>query len=462
MNKIIASFSILIGKIIIYLSRKLRIGGGSNFPGRVAMFFSPNIILYLAKKLKYGSVIVTATNGKTTITRMIAATLKENGFKVVYNITGANMKPGIATTLIDNATIIGKVRADIGVFEVDEGSMVKVAPQVAPNKVLIANFFRDQLDRFGEVSILKNMVRDVIYNLESKPRLFLNGDDPFVTSIGRDYSGEVVYFGIDDVSSGYKEDQTDADIRNCIYCGEFLEYNTVYFGHLGDYSCKKCSFARPKLSFKAEELVSNGLHGQSFLLDENGEAALSFKMKMVGRHVVYNTLGAVAVLRHLDLKLDSLALSFASMKPPYGRFEEIKMQGRSVYLILVKNPAGANVILRLLSSIEEEGSYGFFLNDFAMDGRDISWIYDAKFELLTGLKNAVTGGRRAADMALRLYYAGISQEKIEICKSYSDTIKRGLQQSEPNNFYIMATYTAMHKARAELARFAEVKEFWKE
>ncbi len=462
MNKIIASFSILVGKIIIYLSRKLHFGGGSNFPGRVAMFFFPNIISFLAKKLNQGSIIVTATNGKTTITRMIATSLKENGFRVIYNITGANMKPGIATTLIANASLTGKMRADIGVFEVDEGSMVKVAPEVAPNKILVANFFRDQLDRFGEVSILKNMVKDVIYSLKSRPQLFLNGDDPLVASIGRDYEGDTVYFGIDDASSGYKEEQSDADIRNCIYCGESLEYKTVYFGHLGDYSCQKCSFARPQLAFSGQKLRSKGLLGQSFLINENLVSSDLFELKILGRHVVYNTLGAVAVLRFLKLEMKQLIRNFALMTPPYGRFEEIKLQDKSVYLILVKNPAGANVILRLLNEIDANGSFGFFLNDFAMDGRDISWIYDAKFELLDKLRYAVTGGRRAADMALRLYYAGVPQKKIEICDSYSATIKNGLEQSGSNNFYIMATYTAMHKARAELAHFTDVKEFWKE
>lgn len=463
MRSLLSYFAILIGKILIILSRKLRLGGGSNFPGRIALKLAPWLPAHLAARFPRGTVLVTATNGKTTTTRMIAAGCKQAGISLVYNITGANMRPGITTALIEATSLRGRIAAELGLFEVDEGSIPVLAPLLKPRVVLVGNFFRDQLDRYGEVATLAARVGEALRALDPAPLLVLNGDDPIVAALGRQWQGDVCYFGLDDAGHGLSGVQGEADIRYCLFCREFLDYRTIYLGHLGDFHCPGCGFARPDLDMAATAIHSNGLDGQGFRL-RLGEEEHDFSLPVPGEHVLYNLLGALSVLVRLGVPPAQVRDCFAAFLPPYGRFERLDLDGRAIYLILIKNPAGANVILRLLARVVRGGHYLALLNDLSADGRDVSWIYDAEFELLADLERVTAGGRRAEDMALRLAYAGVPGDRIALGKDVESALEMALTASSPTSgpLYILATYTAMHQVRRALAQRTEVSKFWKE
>ena len=460
--RILLFFSIIIGKTVIFLSRKLHFGGGSSFPGRLALRLCPSLIRRLASRFPDGIALITATNGKTTTTRMVAAGLRECGKRVVYNISGANMAGGIATSLIEAVSLRCRFSADIGLFEVDEGSFAAVAASLAPRAVLIGNFFRDQLDRYGEVAILAARIRETLEALSESPLLIINGDDPIVASVAEGYSGEIRAFGFDAPEISLSGSQTEADIRNCPLCHAFLVYKSTYMGHLGEYHCPGCGFSRRTLYYSATGIKSEGLQGQQFSFSVS-ESVLPFTIRIPGRHAVYNTLAALSLIHALDLHPECVTERFAHFTPPYGRFERFEVNGRTIYLILVKNPAGANVILRMLYETGLTEGCLCFLNDLSADGRDVSWIYDAHFELLSGLQWAVAGGRRGEDMALRLLYAGISQENVSLEKEYDNALDRAIEMTPQDGVLpILATYTAMHRVRAALAERTEVSDFWED
>ena len=460
--RILLFLSIIIGKTVIFLSRKLHLGGGSSFPGRLALRLCPSLISRLSARFPRGTVLITATNGKTTTTRMVAAGLKECGIRVVYNISGANMAGGIATSLIESVRLCGRFSADIGLFEVDEGSFEIVAPRLAPKVVLVGNFFRDQLDRYGEVSILAGRIGESLRGLAEPPLLLINGDDPIVASVARDYPGSIRAFGLDAPEMALRGEQTEADIRNCPLCHAFLEYRDVYLGHLGDFSCPGCGFSRSDLFYSVSGVTVSGLEGQDFRFKADGRET-GFRIAVPGRHAVYNALAALSMLHAAGCDPVKLIERFSVFQPPYGRFERFEVDGKALYLILVKNPAGANVILRMLAESGLPSGCLCFLNDLSADGRDISWIYDAHFELLSGLRWAVAGGRRGADMALRLVYAGIDQENVTTCEGYDSALDAALSKTADREILpVFATYTAMHRVRAALAERTGVSDFWEE
>lgn len=464
MYRVLETFAITIGKIIIFLARKLHLGGGSNFPGRVALRFCPRLALHLSQRFADGVVIITATNGKTTTSGMVAVGLRNAGVQPVHNAAGANMLPGIVTTMIEAVSLRGRFRERIGLFEVDEGSLPVVAARLQPRLALIGNFFRDQLDRYGEVTILADAVGRALRSCEPPPRLVANGDDPIVARLGKDWPVETVWFGIDDPAAAQSGLQQEADIRNCPFCMAAFEYTEVYLGHQGAFCCPSCGFSRPELQITAGGVTRHGLDGISFDYCRNGTPVTRYRLPVPGDHLIYNLLGGLALLEQLGVEPgpDSAAL-FSRFRVPYGRFERITWQDHPLYLVLVKNPAGANVVLRLLAETVSDGRFLLLLNDLAADGRDISWIWDARFELLAEAARVVTGGRRAADMALRAVYAGVPQERVAVCSAAGEALDcalSGLPDGAP--LFILATYTAMHSVRAVLAERGAVGQFWEE
>ena len=463
LNRILLLPALFIGKLAMFLSRKMGVGGGSSAPGRIALKLCPGLIARLSSCFSGGVLIVTATNGKTTTTRMIAAGLQAAGLSVVYNISGANMEGGIATALIEAASLRGYIDAEWGLFEIDEGSFPKVAPQLSPRAILIGNFFRDQLDRYGEVSILINKVHSALRALPSPPKLLLNADDPMVTSLGTGWTGSISWFGIHDPAYGFKGLQEDADIRNCPLCQAPLSYRVAYVGHLGSYACRSCGFKRPEPDYRAEKIQLNKLDSQRFVI-RHKKTAHHFSIGIPGEHIVYNLLGAASMLDAVcGVNVASLPATYSSFRPPYGRFEILNISGTKVYLVLIKNPAGANVILRLIKRVNFTGPFLFLLNDLSADGRDISWIYDAGFEAVAGLKKGVISGRRAAEMQLRLILAGCSKKALTIQASIDEAFESALALGGPKKpLFILSTYTAMHEVRRAMAARADLVEFWKE
>jgi lipid II isoglutaminyl synthase (glutamine-hydrolysing) len=382
-------------------------GGGTTLPGRMLLRLSPDAIAELGGRLSRGSTIVSATNGKTTTAGMISAVLAAEGRSPVHNRAGSNMTWGVATALLEQ-------RGEEGLFEVDEAWLPRVAQQLDPGLIVLGNLFRDQLDRYGELETLADDWAELVEARAGRTRFVLNADDPLIADLGRDREENprpgVTYFGIEDARHALPELQHAHDAKHCRRCGHPYAYEHAFVGHLGHYSCPSCGAKRPKPDVAATEIELRGMSGSRVAV-RTPEGNLDLDLPLPGLYNVYNALAAISAVLALGVGLDSVRSGLESMHAVFGRVETIDVDGKALSILLVKNPAGANEVLRTLRLEGDGGGLDLWiaLNDRIADGRDVSWVWDADFELLAGrVRSVVCAGTRAAEMALRLKYAGLA------------------------------------------------------
>jgi UDP-N-acetylmuramyl tripeptide synthase len=438
-------------------------GGGTTLPGRVLLRMEPEAIARLGGRLDRGATIVSATNGKTTTAGMIAAILAADGRRPVHNRAGSNMTWGVATALLEQ-------RGEEGLFEVDEAWLPRVAEQLDPSLIVLGNLFRDQLDRYGEMEALADDWAATVAARVGLTRFVLNADDPLIADLGRDPAGErragVLYFGIEDAVQALPELQHAFDAKHCRRCGHPYAYERAFVGHLGHYSCPNCGAERPRPEVAATAIELHGMDGSRTLVrTPSGEIELN--LPLPGLYNVYNALAAVAAGLRLGVAPERIAAALGEMRAAFGRVETIPVSGTPVSILLIKNPAGANEVLRTLmlegrEHTEDEGiDLWIALNDRIADGRDVSWIWDADFELLSdGVRRVVCAGTRAPEMALRLKYAGWPEEAIEVVPGIEASLDAAVAGA-PGRIFALPTYTALLELRKLLADRGLAKEFWR-
>jgi UDP-N-acetylmuramyl tripeptide synthase len=441
------------------LARRAGRGGGTSLPGKVLMALEPEAISELAARLPQGSVVVSATNGKTTTTTMIASILERAGVSLVHNRAGANMAGGVASTLLSAARSGDAISGDLGLFEIDEFWLDQITPQLQPRAVLLGNLFRDQLDRYGELDTIADRWAGVVASLAPTARLVLNADDPLIADLGRN-APNVTYFGVEDPSVAMPEMQHASDSKHCRRCGAAYSYEAIYLGHLGLYRCPNCGQERPAPTVAAEQITLDGTRGASFRIRTPTES-LAVKLPLPGLYNVYNALGAAALCLELDSPPSTVAAGLAGVTAAFGRAERVRIGATELSILLVKNPAGANEILRTLALEPGELDVLAILNDRTADGRDVSWIWDADFELLAGAVGRVTcAGTRAAELALRLKYAGVGVERIRVVADLPTALDAAVAQAAAGRLFVLPTYTALLQLRDELASRGHVAQFW--
>jgi lipid II isoglutaminyl synthase (glutamine-hydrolysing) len=427
-------------------SRRIGRSGGTTAPGRLLLRLSPDALERMSRELEKGSVLVSATNGKTTTAAMIAAGLERAGREVVHNRAGSNMAWGVATALLD----AGRRPGQVGLFEVDEAWLERVAHDLRPNLVLLANLFRDQLDRYGELELLADRWAEVVGAAGSSTRFLLNADDPLVADLGRGRDG-VAYFGVADDSQALPGMQHAADSKHCRNCGHPYAYEAIYLGHLGRYRCPNCGRERPQPEVAATRVELEGMSGSRVELTTL-QGAVELRLPLPGLYNVYNAVAAAAALLELGVPLATVGEALEGFGGAFGRVETIPIEGRRVSILLIKNPAGANEVLRTLLLEPGELDLWIALNDGIADGRDISWVWDADFEVLAGRVRRVTcSGTRAEEMALRLKYAGIEGE-IAVERELAASLDQAVARSSGERLFALPTYTALLELRDLLAR----------
>jgi lipid II isoglutaminyl synthase (glutamine-hydrolysing) len=430
-------------------------GGGTTLPGRALLRLEPEAIARLGAGLDRGTAVVSATNGKTTTAGMIAAILEADGRRPVHNRAGSNMTWGVATALLEQ-------RGREGLFEVDEAWLPRVVSQLDPRLIVLGNLFRDQLDRYGEMEALAD---EWAKTVAGRTGLVLNADDPLIADLGRDSDERpregVVYFGIEDATQALPELQHAFDAKHCRRCGHPYAYERAFVGHLGHYSCPGCGAERPRPDVAATRIELRGMSGsRSTVRTPAGEIQL--ELPLPGLYNIYNALAAVAAGLRLGVAPERIATALGGMRAAFGRVETITVGAVSVSILLIKNPAGANEVLRTLRL--EAGGDGIdlwiALNDRIADGRDVSWVWDADFELLTGnVRRVVCAGTRAPEMALRLKYAGWPTETIEVTTGIEPSLDSAMAGSQ-GRLFALPTYTALLELRKLLADRGLTKEFW--
>jgi UDP-N-acetylmuramyl tripeptide synthase len=444
------------------LSRLSGRGGGTTLPGRLLLRIAPEAIPRLGAGLSAGSVIVSATNGKTTTAGMIAAAMRAVGRRPVHNRAGSNMSWGVATALLEQ-------RGDEGLFEVDEAWLPRIAAELDPRLIVLGNLFRDQLDRYGELERLADEWATLVAARIGPTEFAICADDPLVADLGRD--GDlarrpgVTYFGIDDPGQALPELQHAFDAKHCRRCGAPYSYERAFVGHLGHYSCPSCGADRPPPDVAATAIQLDGIRG-SELAVRTPAGEVELRLPLPGLYNVYNALAALTAALRLEIPLEPAARALESMQAVFGRVETIEVEGRAVFILLIKNPAGANEVLRTLLLESRQGGASdrldlwIALNDRIADGRDISWVWDADFELLAPhVRRVVCAGTRAPEMAVRLKYAGMSPSLIEVEESISGSLDRALGDAD-RRLFALPTYTALLELRKLLAKRGLASRYW--
>ena len=419
--------------------------GGTTAPGRLLLRLDPHALERLGRRLEHGSMLVSATNGKTTTASMLAGILERAGEHVVRNRAGSNMHWGVATALLD----AGRERDELGLFEVDEAWLPAVSQALDPRAFLLSNLFRDQLDRYGELELIADRWAGLTSARDGRSLFVLNADDPLVADLGRERTG-VTYFGVEDDSLALPELQHAADSKHCRNCGHAYVYEAVYLGHLGRYRCPNCGRARPPADVVAERVALHGMRGSDVTL-RTPVGTIEVRLPLPGLYNVYNAIAAAAAALALGAGLEHVRAGLEATAAVFGRVETIPVAGRDVSILLVKNPAGANEVLRTLTL--EDGSLDLWLalNDRIADGRDVSWIWDADFELLAGrVRRATCSGTRAEEMALRLKYAGIDAQ-IEVDRDLGRSLDAAIAAGGDRPLFALPTYTALLDLRTLLA-----------
>jgi UDP-N-acetylmuramyl tripeptide synthase len=442
----------LAARAVGQLSRAAGRGGGTTLPGKLVWKLDPSAVDALAARLPLGTALVSATNGKTTTTAMAARILGAE-HRLAWNRAGANLLSGIASALL---TADG---ARLGLFEVDEAALPEAISRTNPRAVALANLFRDQLDRYGELELVAERWRAAVAALPDETRLVVNADDPVVADLAEGRPGAIRY-GIDDPRQARASLQHAADSKYCLRCGSPYEYAAAYVGHLGEYRCPACGHARPPLDVAVRDIELAGLDASRFLLSAPaGETRI--ELALPGLYNVYNAAAAAGLSLALGASLEAVRDGLEGFSAAFGRFERIRLGAKSVVILLIKNPAGANEALRTL----ETGVPPVLvvaLNDAIADGQDVSWIWDVDFEpLLPHAGHVVASGERAAELGLRLLYGGLPEERLEVVPSLEQALDRGLALTEAGSeLVVLPTYTAMLALRGILTRRGVVPAYW--
>ncbi len=452
--------SIALARTVGRLSRRLGRGGGTSAPGRVLLRMRPNAVRELGERLTHGAAVVSATNGKTTTTRLLAACLEADGRRLVSNPAGANLLSGVTTALLEGTG--GRDRAGtVGLFEVDEFALPEVVRQLRPATVLLMNLFRDQLDRYGELEAIADAWARMVDGLPADTTLVLNADDPAVAALAGDR--RAVFFGIDDPAAALPVLPHASDSTRCRRCGAPLAYDRVTLGHMGAWHCPGCGNRRPEPGVRATRVTLDGTRGLRLEL-RTPEGTAEVRVAIPGMHNAYNATAAVAAALAMGVPLGTAVRGVEGADAAFGRAERVVVDGREVVLLLAKNPAGADTTVQTVLLDPRPLNLLVALNDRTADGHDVSWIWDVDYEpLLDRIATLTVTGDRAHDMALRFVYAGLDRARVRVVpapEAALDAALAALGDGDP--LYVLPTYTAMLGLRAILVRRGAATEFWRD
>ncbi len=439
----------------------LRGSGGTALPGKAARVFAKNILEVTSEGMEI--IVVTGTNGKTTTSRMLEHAMTAAGHACLANKSGANLLSGVTAEVTCNATWLGKPKTHYAVIECDEGALHQVVPLIHPKVIVVTNLFRDQLDRYGEITHTRDAIRRGI-KLVPDTILCLNADDSLVASLAEDVPNSIVWYGVN-VPIGDQKEVEISDAKYCIHCGTAYEYHWHTYAHLGAFFCPKCGYQRMKPAVGVDKIVSMNARGSQVemtLADQDGSERRDVQIGLPAAYNMYNAVAAVCAYKAFGLPVEEMISSLADVHSSFGRMESFKLGDTDVQMILVKNPAGCNQALEYLSSLEQDFTMVFCLNDRTADGHDISWIWDADFEKITHnahVKHMIVSGDRAEDMQLRLKY-GDAKESDITCIKDNETLVKEMRESELPVF-VLPNYTSMMALRKVLSDQTGGEDFWK-
>lgn len=454
-------------KATSYVIQRAGRGGGTAAPGLVADRLDPHLLTKISGALPGGAVVVAGTNGKTTVSRMVAGILEADGRRVLHNRSGSNLVRGVVATYAGATGVLGRTSADIAVIETDEAAFPEIVKRVQPRVILLNNLFRDQLDRYGEINTIGKLWRRALLTLPPETIMVVNVDDPALEAITSDLPMERIAFGLDETSYQLSALPHAADAATCRLCGADLVYDALYVSHLGEWRCPNGDTARPPLDVAGRDVMLHGVESLDLTLHEAAGKSYPISLGVPGLYNAYNAVAAAALTRTLGVEPAAITSALAAFRAAFGRIERLSYRGRTLIMALVKNPTGFNEVLRMLTAASGELTVPVLIaiNDLAADGRDVSWLWDVDFELLASASAPIsTAGIRGADMANRLKYAGLPPERIKTLPVDGRSALEAFVDSVPegDTAYLLPTYTAMLDLRQILGSLGAVESFWRQ
>lgn len=453
--------AVLTGRFVAWVLRRSG-RAGTTLPGQIALRVDPGVPGRLAARLPHGVLVLSGTNGKTTTAAMVAAILKRRGWRLAHNSGGANLKAGITTALLAGA---GRGR-DAALLEVDEATMPFAGRVLQPRLAVVLNFFRDQLDRYGELERAVALVGRGLAGMPAGATAVINADDPLAAAISGTEHLQRLHFGCSPAAAGAElVGAGPSDVPSCPRCGAALDYAQRFYAHLGVYRCPGCGFGRPEPEVLVTAWIpgSAGQPGEVTVRAPGGD--LTFPLALPGLYNVYNAAAAVAAALAMGSAPPDVAGALGGFRSAFGRMEWTEVAGHPTCLALVKNPTGCGAVLRTAVADPARGkAMVLLLADGVADGMDVSWIWDVDFESLAAAQGdfaaVIAGGPRAADMALRLKYAGILPERLGVEPDVAAALAAAQRAAAPASaLYILPTYTAMLEVRGVLVRQGRLRPF---
>ena len=459
------ALAISAGKLAGASGRFFRIGGGTSLPGMIARRIDPNVLKSVVGASKAKKIVITGSNGKTTTARMTAAIADSSGQRVSQNRTGSNMLQGVTSVAVNFADIFGRLDSDVLLFEIDEGTLPLVMPEIEPDVVVITNIFRDQLDRYGE---LYSVAKAIDKNLESLPEsatIILNGNDPQVANFGQNTKARRLFFGVESKDVGTPVPEQSADVIRCIHCQEDLLYEVAYMSHLGIYRCPDCGYTLPKLDIAATsvQLAANG-EGPTHATIRTPQGEVQLEIPLPGLHNVYNAAAAIGAGLAAGFDLEKVPTALNNIRTAFGRLEKIQAGDQTIYLAFVKNPTSFNLILRLIAQHPDKKHMLMAASHTIVDGEDFAWLWDVDIEALApDIVDVVCSGNKPEEIAMRLKYADIATDTMQVIEDREAALDAALKNAGPGGtLYIMCSYTPTHELRRIMQKRGWVKHFWEE
>lgn len=450
--------SCLVCRFVHFVLQKLG-RGATTLPGRVALKVKRNILTDLSKNVKV--IIVTGTNGKTTSCRIIEEGLKTAGKTYFINKSGANLITGITASFIMNSTITGKNKYEYAIVECDENAFREVSRYIRADAVLVTNVFRDQLDRYGEVTHTLNAIKESVKNLPNAT-ICLDADCSLTYSMSREIPNKIITFGVDVPFEKDAKAPEISDAKYCIFCKNEYSYTYHTYGHLGGFVCLSCGYSRPKADFAVTSVEELKQNHSIVVASFNGNKNI-VKVNIGGAYNVYNAIGCAAALSAVGIDDKTIIKALETFNGAFGRMEQFTSGDNKINVILVKNPAGFSQTMSFLKSIDDDFTMILSLNDNAADGRDISWIWDVDFNNIfekSNVKDIYVTGKRCYDMAIRVKYEGVGDRKIKIIENEDYDKLVDIATSQGRDVYIVPTYTSMMTMRPTIAKRLGGKDFW--
>lgn len=442
------TLAILLGKLLAFLL-KLTSSGATAAPGLYALKIDKNLIKKFSSKNNLKSIAISGTNGKTTTSRILFDIIAKK-YRVIHNRQGSNLLRGVASEMIDKSSLFGKLNYDYAIWECDEAALLPISQNINIDTLVLLNLFRDQLDRYGEIDTTRRKWQEVIKNLKENSSLILNVDDPSLNYLSKSTKAKKIFFGLATAEIDLPKVENVADVKFCPNCSGKLIYTNLYSAHLGTFKCSKCSFIREEPNVSINSITFNKDYSTNIKVSIKNESA-SINYQLPGLFNAYNVMAAFTAATSIGINTKSAATDISKFTAAFGRYQNIKLDGKNLLLFLIKNPAGANEVIRTIA-VNHKINLLVILNDNIADGRDVSWIWDTNWEALTDKISGIdVAGTRAWDMALRLKYAGAKINRKNVHDNLNTAINKAISKLAKNEtLFILPTYTALLGLQAYL------------